>query len=86
MTFSFITILCILSSLFSFTIGQQKWTVGQAVDTTSGKISGMASTKIPTVSQYLGIPFAQPPIGPNRWLKPQDYNSTANFKAVKQAA
>jgi hypothetical protein len=56
------------------------------IQTTSGKIVGMKSAKVATVSQFLGIPFAQPPTGSRRWLKPQDYNSTGEIKAVKQAA
>lgn len=66
--------------------GQQAWTVGQGVETTIGKVSGMASTKATNVSQYLGIPFAQPPVGPNRWVKPLDFKSTTEIKAIKQAA
>lgn len=56
------------------------------IQTTSGKILGVDSPKMPGVSQFLGIPFAQPPTGANRWLRPQNYNSTAEFRAVKQAA
>jgi carboxylesterase type B len=57
-----------------------------SVQTTSGKITGMSSAKVATVSQFLGIPFALAPTGPRRWLKPQDYNSTREIRAIKQAA
>jgi hypothetical protein len=64
---------------------QQIWTVGQGVETTSGRVVGMASTKAAGVSQYLGIPFAQAPVGPNRWLKPLNFTSTAEIETIKQA-
>ncbi|KAJ0114230.1 carboxylesterase [Diaporthe amygdali] len=60
------------------------WTVGQAVDTSSGRIIGHAASNATEVSEYLGIPFAQPPmelcdfnllfkdcLTLNIWTKPQ---------------
>ena len=73
-------------SLIPLSATQETWAAGQSVRTTSGTVVGMASPKYPTISQYLGIPFAQPPVGANRWVKPLDYNTTAQIKAVKQAA
>jgi hypothetical protein len=79
-----LVIFCAIARLAS---DQQTWTVGQGgVETTSGKLSGMPSTNAANVSQYLGIPFAQPPVVPNRWLKPLDFKSTTEIKATKQAA
>ncbi|KAG4435350.1 hypothetical protein IFR05_009173 [Cadophora sp. M221] len=52
------------------------WTVGQVVDTSSGSVTGHAASVNAEVSEYLGIPFAQPPVGNLRWTAPQAYNST----------
>jgi carboxylesterase type B len=58
------------------------------IPTTSGPVCGKASTvNIPgpgsfTASAYLGIPYAQPPVGPNRWQYPQAFTSTASFQAT----
>lgn len=38
------------------------------VDTPVGKIFGLIDDITPHVAQYLGIPFAEPPVGPLRWL------------------
>ncbi|KAF2821197.1 alpha/beta-hydrolase [Ophiobolus disseminans] len=37
-------------------------------DTTSGLVKGFVNETFPNVAQYLGIPFAEPPIGARRWL------------------
>lgn len=39
-------------------------------DTTSGAVRGFIDSTKPNVAQYLGIPFAEPPVGPLRWLPP----------------
>ncbi|KAF2402642.1 alpha/beta-hydrolase [Trichodelitschia bisporula] len=46
------------------------WEIGQTVPTTSGTITGHASTWKLNVSEYLGVPYAQPPLGPLRWAAP----------------
>lgn len=48
----------------------------RCVNTTSGEAAGHASAKNPSVSEYLGIPFAQPPLGNLRFAPPQPYKST----------
>ncbi|KAH8653152.1 Alpha/Beta hydrolase protein [Tricladium varicosporioides] len=52
---------------------QTNFKVGQVVKTTSGPVVGHASTKYPEVSEYLGIPFAQPPVGDLRFAAPVKY-------------
>jgi hypothetical protein len=56
------------------------FTTGQAVDTSSGKIVGQAANHRSDVSEYLGIPYAQPPIASLRWAAPRAYvgNDTIN--------
>lgn len=41
------------------------------VQTTSGRVHGKVDSANPDVRQFLGIPFAQPPIGDLRWVAPQ---------------
>ncbi|PKS08110.1 hypothetical protein jhhlp_005385 [Lomentospora prolificans] len=50
-----------------------EWIPGQLVNTTSGPILGHASAWQPLVSEYLGLPYAQPPVGPLRFAAPQPY-------------
>lgn len=57
--------------------------VGQAVKTTSGAVQGHASSWQPEVSEYLGIPYALPPLGPLRFAAPQPYRGNNSIKAAK---
>jgi cholinesterase len=52
------------------------WTVGQVVETSSGAVSGHAASNATGVSEYLGIPFAQPPVGDLRFAAPVAYNGS----------
>lgn len=58
---------------------QSVWTVGQAVQTTSGSISGHAATINSQVSEYLGIPYAEAPIGNLRFAAPVAFTSNATI-------
>lgn len=49
---------------------QTSWTVGQPVRVRAGTVRGAASRVRPEVSAYLGIPFAQPPTGQQRFMPP----------------
>lgn len=40
------------------------------VDTTSGRVHGIINGSYPDVVQFLGIPFAEPPVGELRWAAP----------------
>jgi cholinesterase len=53
---------------------QSNWTVGQIVQTDSGLVSGHAALNASQVSEYLGIPYAVPPIGDLRFAPPQKYS------------
>ncbi|KAL9615798.1 MAG: hypothetical protein Q9160_009248 [Pyrenula sp. 1 TL-2023] len=55
--------------------------VGQEVDTTSGIVRGHAAVNRTQVSEYLGIPFAKPPVNDLRFAAPEPYRSDAPFDA-----
>lgn len=48
-----------------------------AIATTSGMIHGIIDEAYPNVRQYLGIPFAQAPVGSLRWQPPKSLPSSA---------
>lgn len=48
--------------------------VGRTIKTSSGPVSGRAATVESHVSTYLGIPYAQPPVGNLRFMPPQKYH------------
>lgn len=55
--------------------------VGDPIWTSSGRIRGHAAPNETTVSEYLGIPFAKPPVGDLRFAPPQAYTSTRDINA-----
>jgi len=52
---------------------ETNFTVGQTVETSSGAVVGHAATKYSEVSEYLGIPYAQPPVRDLRFAAPVKY-------------
>lgn len=60
----------------------RRWNVGATVHTTSGPITGHAAKNRTQVSEYLGIPYAQPPLGQLRFAAPQQFTSTKPFDAA----
>ncbi|BCS26843.1 uncharacterized protein APUU_51554A [Aspergillus puulaauensis] len=53
------------------------------VNTTSGMVSGHAAPNTTGVSEYLGIPFAQPPVGELRFAPPQPYKGNGHINGTK---
>lgn len=53
------------------------WTIGQTVQTSSGPVTGHAAQNQSEISEYLGIPFAQPPVGNLRFAAPVKFTGTA---------
>ena len=67
---------------------QANWTVGQTVQTNSGPVDGHPASNDSSVSEYLGIPFAQPPTGALRFAAPVNFTGSAplngsNFVSLK---
>ena len=52
------------------------------VDTTSGIIKGQFASGTQGVSEYLGIPYAQPPVGERRWAPPEPFKGSSVIKAT----
>ena len=71
---------CVVAVLASVTVASA-WNVGQIVKTSSGEILGHASSRNRDVSEYLGIPFAVPPLGSLRFLPPKKLSSNSLVKA-----
>jgi hypothetical protein len=53
------------------------FTVGQIVETSSGSVAGHAAALYPEVSEYLGIPYAQAPVGDLRFAAPVKYTGSS---------
>ncbi|KAK2059768.1 carboxylesterase [Colletotrichum caudatum] len=53
------------------------WTIGQPVQTTSGLVRGHAAGSAVQVSEYLGIPYAQPPVGTLRFQPPAKFTGSS---------
>lgn len=51
------------------------------VRTTSGLIEGHGAPRRPSVTEFLGVPFAKPPIGNLRFAAPRAYRATGRYKA-----
>ena len=59
-----------------------QWTPGQPVKTTSGTVTGRAASFRKEVSEYVGIPYAKPPVGDLRWAPPVRHAGTGNINAT----
>ncbi|KAF8194029.1 Alpha/Beta hydrolase protein [Mycena galopus ATCC 62051] len=57
-----------------------------SIQTSSGTIHGVINETVPTVRQWLGIPFAQAPVGDLRWLAPLPLPSNASSQEVNAAS
>ncbi|PGH10950.1 hypothetical protein AJ79_05196 [Helicocarpus griseus UAMH5409] len=62
------------------------WQIGQGVDTTSGTVIGHPSDWKPEVSEYLGIPYAQPPVGDLRFDAPKPFAGDGEIVAANFSA
>lgn len=78
------TIACLLALLATVQAHPQthRYKVGKPVNTTSGLIHGHPAPNATQVSEYLGIPFAQPPLGALRFAPPVKYHSSCNVSGA----
>lgn len=61
---------------------KRDFSVGQGVQTSSGVVFGKSASEKTQVSEYLGIPFAQPPVGNLRFAAPQAYVGSGTVNAT----
>ena len=61
---------------------RRHFTVGEGVHTSSGFILGQPASSRTQVSEYLGIPFAQPPLGNLRFAAPRAFSGTGIINAT----
>jgi para-nitrobenzyl esterase len=71
LTIGIIAIVSASSSTKSATAQTTACEPGTDVTTTYGPVCGIASTTAPSVNEWLGIPYAAPPVGDLRWKSPQ---------------
>ena len=72
-----LVLLLLLSTTFA-----HPFHVGAIVKTSSGAIAGHAAHNRTRVSEYLGIPYAKPPLGDLRFAAPQSYASSEPLNAA----
>jgi carboxylesterase type B len=65
---------------------EPRFIVGQTVQTNNGPITGQAASVANQVSEYLGIPFAQPPLGNLRFAAPVKYSGNTALTATRMSA
>lgn len=74
--------ICITSIAIRTSAAAADWNVGQIVQTSSGPVKGHAANDADEVSEYLGIPYAQPPTDDLRFQTPIRYNGTKIIAAA----
>ena len=81
----FVNILLLYSLLNATGVFSLKtsWSIGQEVSTSSGSFVGHASKWQPEVSEYLGIPFAVPPLNELRFAAPKPFKGHESIRAEK---
>jgi hypothetical protein len=82
MNFHLLSLLLPIAALAAAAVHDTRDTgVGRRVRTTSGFVTGHPAPNAPKVSEYLGIPFAKPPVGELRFASPVAYVSHGTLDA-----
>lgn len=53
------------------------------IDTTVGTVEGFVNASFPGLKQWLGIPFAEPPVGSLRWKTPVEKSKSSSLIEAK---
>jgi hypothetical protein len=73
---------CVTQASINIEDRQGNWTIGQTVSTSSGPVEGHAAGNGTGTSEYLGIPYAQPPVGELRFQPPVAFNGTETINGT----
>lgn len=76
-----VALILALSHLTLAKVIDDRWQVGQSVQTQSGLVKGHEASTSSGVSEYLGIKFAETPSGTRRFLAPERYTSNETYSA-----
>ncbi|KAI9781661.1 MAG: hypothetical protein M1839_005878 [Geoglossum umbratile] len=66
-------LLSLLLPIAAVVADNDNWTVGRRVKTTSGFVTGHPAPNASHLSEYLGIPYAKPPVGDLRFASPRAF-------------
>uniref|UniRef100_A0A0N5A295 Acetylcholinesterase n=1 Tax=Parastrongyloides trichosuri TaxID=131310 RepID=A0A0N5A295_PARTI len=72
----------------TFQAHPKKSVLTRTVNTTHGTIKGRPNKQFPSILEFLGVPYAQAPVGPLRFMPPKALNESSygnNFNATKLA-
>lgn len=70
------------STAWAVPANKRAWTAGQKVTTTGGILQGRKAPDTNGVSEYLGIPYAIPPVGERRFKVSEAYESDEEIDAT----
>ncbi|KAF6831437.1 chlorogenic acid esterase precursor [Colletotrichum plurivorum] len=57
-----------------------------SIETANGIVNGFTDASVPSVAQFLGIPYAEAPVGDRRWLPALPKESFGTFNATTQGS
>jgi cholinesterase len=77
-----LTTLSLLLCASGLSLAAPKTSSIEHVKTANGRITGHRSPKANEVWEYLGIPYAQPPLGDLRFAAPQEYKNKGDYVAA----
>lgn len=81
MPFFISTITTLLSLSFVFALPNQRDGQSLTVYTANGPVTGHYAVNASSVIEFLGIPYAKPPVGDLRWAPPEKHVASSHYEA-----